>query len=199
MRCWKSLLSGLLLTLALMPARAEHEHLAQVTVLFFQHHIEQRQLMVDARVRIKLSTTQRDALEHDIPLYFITRFRLVEHSPLMGFIPWQRTVIEREVPVRLQRARLQGRWLLTNLRNGRQSEAETLEEALDILGTFSDIHLVDQAELHPGIDYRLRLRLQLDRNRLPAALWLESLTDPTWRLDSGWVEESVDQRKLWQR
>ncbi len=186
----------ILLWLATLPASAQTHG---VTLLFLQHYVEQDTLKVNTRLRVRLSPVMREALRHGMTLHFITRFQLVEQTRLMGLIPYQRTVTTLDQPVQLSLSPFDSRWRLYNRRTGRVVTTGTLREALEVLGTFSDTRLADMTELHPGIHYALRLRLRLDSARLPLPLWLQTLFDDRWRLDSGWIVEPVDERKLWQR
>lgn len=188
----------LLLMLAVLPAQAQ-QHLPNVTLIFLQHYVDQDALKVNARMRIKLSDDMIAAMRHGIPLYFSTRFQLIEQTRLMGILPHERTAASLTQTVQLAWSPFDRRWWLFNQRTRRVASTGTLQEALEILGTFSDTALADMAELHPGIRYVLRLRLQLDRTRLPPPLWLKTWLEPQWRLDSGWIVEPIDERKLWQR
>lgn len=177
-------------------ARTQHP---QVTLIFLQHYVEQEALKLNARMRIKLSDAMIAALRHGIPLDFDVHFELIERTRLMGLLPHARTVSTLDQTIRLAWSPFDRSWWLYNLRTRRFIRAGTLQEALEILGTFSDIPIARMSDLHPGVPYVLRIRLKLAQLRLPPPLWLKSLFEPQWQLDSGWILESIDERKLWQR
>jgi len=188
----------LLMMLIALPAQAQ-QHQPHLTLIFLQHYVDQEALKVDARIRIKLSDDMIAALRQGIPLYFSTQFQLVERSRLMGLLPLKRRVAALTQTVQLSWSPLDRRWWLLNQRSQRVVSADTLQDALEILGTFSDIALAPMHDLHPGVPYALQLRLRLLQTHLPPPLWLKTLFDSRWHLDSGWIVEPIDERKLWQR
>jgi len=204
MRCfakppdWRAILIVLLTGLT-APASAAAADAPQVTVLFLQHYVEDDTLKVDLRLRPRLSSAMIDALHHAIPLYFLTQLRLVEHTRLSGMIPMRRTVAEVRFPLRLDYLPEKRQWRLINLDSGWLRQYDLLEDALETLGTYTGIPLAPLARLYPGIRYTIEARFALQRSHLPAPLWLKSLGDTAWQLDSGWYRTDMDPRKLWQR
>ncbi len=172
---------------------------SQVTQLFLEHYIQNNTLSVHAKARITLSPAMVDALKHGVPLYFLSRIELREPILLFGLIPYQRTVTQHTTLAQLRFNPLNQRWHLINENKQRHLKTATLAEALEILGTFDHLSLIDTQHLHPGIPYRLAWRITLDRDKLPIPLWLTTLYDASWQLDSGWLIKPVDVRKLWQR
>ena len=182
-----------------VPAFAGTKASPKVTVLFLHHYIEDNQLKADLRLRPHLSEAMIEALHHAIPLYFQTQLRLVEHTRLSGLIPLHRTIAQRTFSLRLDYLPEKRQWRLINFDSGRVRLHALLGDALDTLGTYMGIPLSPLQPLHPGIHYTVDARFSLQRRRLPAPLWLKSLGDPAWQLDSGWYQTDVDARKLWQR
>lgn len=203
MRCckkrpeWLTLLLTVLLALTSQPLRAADA--PGVTVLFLHHYVEDETLVADLRLRPRLSPAMLDALTHAIPLFFETRLRLVEHTRLSGLIPLHRTISEIPFSLRLDYLPEKRQWRLLNTGSGRVRQYDLLDDALETLGTYTGIPLASMSQLHPGIAYTIEARFRLSRNRLPAPLWLRSLGDRSWQLDSGWYRTNVDPRKLWQR
>jgi len=191
----------LTLLLTLMPAAAHstHDDTATATILYLHHYVEEETLRADLRLRPHLSRAMLAALRHAITLHFLTRLRLVEHTRLSGLFPMHRIVAEARFSLRLDYLPEKRLWRLTNLNSGRVRHYGLLDEALDTLGTYTGIRLAPLAQLHPGIRYTIETRFMLQRSRLPAPLWLQSLGEAAWRLDSGWYRTDVDPRKLWQR
>ncbi len=204
MRCsprradWRIVLFVMLTSLAGM-AFAAADNPPRVTVLFLHHYVEDATLKADLRLRPHLSAAMIDALHHAIPLHFQTDLRLVEHTRLSGFIPLHRTAGAAHFALRLDYLPEKRQWRLINFDSGRVRRYDLLEDALETLGTYTGIPLAPLQQLHPGIHYTVEARFRLQRSRLPAPLWLKSLGDAAWQLDSGWYRTDVDPRKLWQR
>ncbi|SIN70630.1 protein of unknown function [Sulfurivirga caldicuralii] len=204
MRCckkrpeWLTLLLTVLLGFTPLPSSA-NDAAPSVTMLFLHHYVEDETVLADLRLRPRLSTAMLDALTHAIPLFFETRLRLVEHTRLSGLIPLQRTISETRFSLRLDYLPEKRQWRLLNIDSGRVRHDDLLDEALETLGTYTGIPVASMTQLHPGIAYTIEARFRLNRNRLPAPLWLKSLGDRNWQLDSGWYRTNVDPRKLWQR
>lgn len=201
---WRNISSLLtvLLLLALGASRsayAEQAKTPEVTLLFLQHYIQQDQLMVNAKARIKLSDEMINALQHGVALYFRSRIQLWEPSLFMGLLPYNRTISQHTTLARLRFNPMDEHWHLVNETKQRKVIANTLQEAMDILGTFTELPLANIHHLHPGIQYKLAWHIQLDRTKLPTPLWLTTLKNPQWHLSSDWLIKPVDPRKPWQR
>ena len=69
---------------------------------------------------------------------------------------------------------------------GRDSNYETLEQALKSAGDIRGLAVFNAEQLKPGLEYEGQVRLRLEAGGLPSALQLEALESDKWEVSSQW-------------
>ena len=196
----KLLLTGGLLYASLALPHADTRPTDRPDIHFdhIQIQRDKTMLVLDMGMTIHLSREMIDALKHAIPLYFQTTIQVKEDSAsIFGIIPNSRTLATHVIAVRLDWQHFEQRWRLINLKSGHVLTLNTLDEALNTLGTFEKFKLIDVREMIIGPPHAVEIRFQLDRNRLPIPLWLQSWLNPAWKLDSGRHTFYMNEDLLW--
>lgn len=154
-------------------------------------------LKIDSNSRINLNETVLQALKHEVPLHFTIQIQLTETNQLLG-VKYQRKRKEIDYTIKLEAFGLKQQYRLSNSRNGQVQTFQQLEAALDTLTTIKGFNIAELSELHPRQTYRLKMRIHLNRWKLPAPLLLETLFQPQWQLDSQWFETYLTAPQSWQ-
>lgn len=149
-------------------------------------HLDQ-QLLIDAQVEIQLPPRIIDALQHEIPLQFITRIKLNRRDQFFIF-PYNSELVGIDYVTELRYSRFYQRYTLHNLRNGNVQHFIHYKDALKTLGTLADFPLTNLNQMHSGLRYHIRLKLELSYWTLPAPLLTQALIHKEWRLSSPWFE-----------
>ncbi len=155
---------------------------------------QNQQLALNAVADFKLSKAIMSAIHHEIHIFFKTEILLLEEGRVLG------TQVDRvrqsiEYHTELYASGVNRRYVLHNHRNHKLQTFQTLEAALQTLGTLQALPIIDLSELHSGKTYRFKVRLFLDKWKLPAPLLIDALFEPYWQLDSGWVEREIKMPK----
>ncbi|MCF6345849.1 MAG: DUF4390 domain-containing protein [Thiomicrorhabdus sp.] len=151
---------------------------------------QNQQLALNATVDFTLSEAVLSAIEHDIPILFKTEIVLFEKSDLFGF-PIEKTQKKIEYYTELYAYGVNRYYVLYNHRNHKRQTFQTLESALQTLGTLQTLPIVNQSVLSSGKHYFLKIRISLDRWKLPPPLFINALLNPFWQLNSGWQEMKI--------
>lgn len=157
---------------------------------------QDHQLLLDSESHFHLSEELISALHHEVPLNFKTEIRLVEETKWLGFT-FKRTRQSIEYHTQLNAYGFNQRYVLYNNRNRKVQTFQTLESALQTLGTLQAFPVIPLSELHPDQSYRLKMKISLDPWKLPAPLVIESLYNSEWRLSSDWFEVTIHTPKSW--
>ena len=134
------------------------------------------QINVDAA--IELNSTLEQALEKAIVVYFVIKFSLIDTK-------WY--WVDDEVARSKLRIGLSYNALTRQYRLSHRSKSQgfdTLNEALQELGTQHHIPVEEKLKLDPTIEYSASLQVWLDASRLSKPFQLESLRSKEWNLSS---------------
>lgn len=188
---FRSALFSLLLGVACSVFATEPIRIMQVT-----DYQQDQMLLFDSQSQFHLPDSLVDAIHHEVALTFQTEIVLTEHQQIMG-VKYDRQRIRVQYHTLLQYSNFNNRYVLLNERNSNVESFSNLKKALTTLGTLAAFPVISLSELHPGQKYTLKLRIRLNRWRLPAPLVLNSLVDNDWQLDSGWFETTLYTPKSW--
>ncbi|GEM_PF-2379691 len=158
--------------------------------------IQDQTLMLNAKVDFKLPEQVVSAIHHDIPILFKTEMVLLEEKSLLG-IPFNRVRKSIEYRTELYAYGVNRYYVLYNHRNHKRQTFQTLEEALQTLGTLQALPVMSLVALHPEQTYLFKIRISLDKWRLPPPLLIDALLEPYWQLDSGWQSFQIHTPKSW--
>lgn len=134
---------------------------------------------VNASFTIHLPTAVEESLRRGVSLYFTTEFSLLQKR-------WywtDKNIASRSIRRKLSYSLLTRKYFLGG--EGLSQSFASLEEALSVLGSVRHWRVASpRAVSGPFQDYSARIRIQLDKSRLPRPLQISS-TD--WDMTSGWV------------
>lgn len=172
----------------------KHNH---ITILKVVDYRDDKALKIDSNSRISLNKTLLDAIDHDILLNFNIQMQLTESNRLFGF-PYQRVRKDIDYHVQLFAFGINRQFMLYNSRNNQLQTFKQLHKALETLATIKEFAIAELSEMHPRQNYTLKIRISLDRWKLPPPLMLDALFSNDWTLDSGWFETTLTAPQSWQ-
>ena len=143
--------------------------------------------VLDADVELVLNPTLEDALSKGINLYFLLELDVSRPGNWWWFDETIATPVRK---MRIYYHLLLRRYVVENGYVTRT--AETLGEALTLLGRVSDWQVIERGGLKTGRRYDARLRLRLDTERLPKPLSIGGVPGARWELDTPWYKWSFD-------
>ncbi|MDO9008470.1 MAG: DUF4390 domain-containing protein [Thiobacillus sp.] len=143
--------------------------------------------VLDADVDIALNPTLEDALSKGINLYFLLELEVSRPGNWWWF--------DEDIATPVRKLRIYYHLLLRRyvVENGYVTRtAETLSEALTLLGRVNDWQVIERGGLKTGRRYDARLRLRLDTDRLPKPLSIGGVPGAHWELGTPWYKWSFD-------
>ena len=144
--------------------------------------------VLDADVDVALNSTLEDALGKGINLYFLLELEMTRPGSWWWF--------DTDIAEPVRKLRIYYHLLLRRyvVENGYVTRtAETLDEALAMLGRVRDWQVVERGALKTGRRYDARLRLRLDTDRLPKPLSIGGVAGgDQWELATPWYKWSFD-------
>jgi len=142
--------------------------------------------VLDADIDIVLNPTLEDALGKGINLYFLVELELTHPRS------WW---LDEDIAEPVRKLRIYYHLLLRRyvVETGYTTRtAETLSEALALLGRINDWQVLERGALKAGRRYDGRLRLRLDTTQLPKPLSIGGVPGDKWELITPWHEWSFD-------
>lgn len=127
-----------------------------------------------------LSPKARQALQNGIPLYWQLNIRLMQ---LRRFW-WAKTLRHIRFNYRIQYLALLNLYRVQNLTTGEVENLSTLASALDVIAQLQKFPLIEQSRLPAGQQYRVEIKLDFVREKLPLPLRPSSYLDSQWYLSS---------------
>jgi len=168
----------------------------EIRILQVTDYQEDQQLLFDSQSQFNLPDPVIEAIHSEVGLTFETEIVFLEHQRFAG-IKYHRERMHVQYRTQLHYSSFSNHYTLINERNNKVQTFESLDRALETLGTLSAFPVLSLSELHPDQKYTLKLNIQLNHWRLPAPLVLNSLLDSDWQLNSGWFETTIYTPKSW--
>ena len=162
-----------------------------ISIYRLQPIIEQDTLYLNAQTRFKLPNRVKQAVLHEIPLNFVIQLEVRSRKSLLG-LDFSDTLYQLQFQTTLSYYNFNQKFILLNQRNKKVKLFDSLQQALETLGTFEHFAVMPVDQFTTTQPTEVRLRIYLDRWQLPAPLTLEALYLSDWSLDSGWVSRSID-------
>lgn len=170
-------------------APVDHSH-KPIYIYRLQPIIEQKMLYLNAQTRFQLPERVKQALLHEIPLTFVIQLEVLKEKKLLG-MDFSDTLYQLSYQTTLSYYSFNQKFILLNQRNKKVKLLNSLQHALETLGTFEHFAVMPIDQLTPYQSQKIRLRIYLDRWQLPSPLTLEALYDSDWKLDSGWGSQPI--------
>jgi hypothetical protein len=143
--------------------------------------------VLDAEVNVALNPTLEDALSKGINLYFLLELEVTRPGSWYWF--------DEDIADPVRKMRIYYHLLLRRyvVENGYVTRtAETLSDALAMLGRVNDWPVIDRGALKLGRRYDARLRLRLDKDQLPKPLTMGGGASDQWELATPWYKWSFE-------
>jgi len=151
-------------------------------------HLRAHVYRLNADIVCELSSAAVEALSAGVPLTVMVQTEVKRERPLLD-----ERISATETRFQLHKHTLSGRFLLTNMETGRTRNFDTIDELVENFGRLRDYPMVAQTLVPLGHRYRLRLRVSLDIESLPAVLRPLAYLNPGWRVNSGWHSWRLEQ------
>ena len=143
--------------------------------------------VLDADVDIVLNPTLEDALSKGINLYFVLELELTRPGSWYWF--------DEDIAEPVRKMRIYYHLLLRRyvVESGYVTRtAETLSDALALLGRVNDWQVLERGALKTGRRYDARVRVRLDTAQLPKPLTIGGVASDQWELTTPWHKWSFD-------
>lgn len=175
----KHFITTMLLLLVLTACNSTEQANAYFLVKYIEAEIDTQPMTVYAGLELKFSPAVEEALNKGvtIPIKAIARITRDERI--------DRIIVDHGNRWEIRYLPMSRHYLLTDLRSKEETTWPRLRHALASLKRIA-IEM-PPAELKPG-DYRLEVKIFLDRRRLPAPMRLPALVSSEWKLDTSWYQ-----------
>lgn len=140
---------------------------------------------LSAEFAVYLTPPLRDALNRGITLPFVVDFEVTRPRRFW----FGEEVVVAAHPVTLTYMPLTRQFRVTD--QASFHHADTLDDALKILGRVRDAVVASRGDLRKGVEYEAATRMRLDPNELPAAAQASALTTRDWVVKSDWYRWKV--------
>lgn len=145
-------------------------------------------LTVNGEIDLAIPPRVEEAVSKGIPLDIDIELRFYRTRSWLWADRLANWNLERQIRFHA----LSGQYLVIEKNRPETMESFTsLQQALRAMGTLSAVELELPLTPAPDTGYRLRVRVTLDIEALPAPLRPVAYTSLAWRLDSGWSTWSV--------
>ncbi len=181
-------LSLLILSLLAAPACAQERAAGsdddQAIVIGGIHAAERDgRIHINAQASFTFPPAVATALNKEEELVFVTEIQVLRERE---FLPAD-GVIDLSINRRLAFHALTRKYIVDDLTFSRHAVFDSLDEALEELGRYRDLAVVDKMLAVGSGATHMRMRLRLSRRHLPPLLRARSLVSPDWwRMSSDW-------------
>jgi hypothetical protein len=144
--------------------------------------IDEGMWVVDARSGLELSGEALRALENGVALTVQYQFKVTRQRK---FWP-DKVIAERTQNIQLQYLSLSRRYVVHNLNTDAQVSYATMFSALRQIGRMHDFSIMAAAEIDPGENHYISMRVVLNRENLPGPLQVLVFWRGDFSLESEW-------------
>lgn len=143
---------------------------------------------ISANMDLILSDDVRDAVNGGIGIPVVTEIKVYRKRQDNFF---DNKVAELVVAERLQYAAVQNRYTVESENSDIAGRFTSLESALNSLGKPRKYRIALPESAGPDAMYQAKIRVRLERRKLPAVLRLTALLKNSWRLNSRWFDFEI--------
>ncbi len=137
--------------------------------------------MLDADVEYVLSPAAKEAIESSIPLVWHLKIQLKQVRYFHD-----KTVINLNYDYKIRYRALLNNYSVTNLNSKSEKKYPSLSEALDSLSHIRELKVIPVSALKKNKLYEAGIKLEFDKEQLPAPLRPTAYFDSEWNLSSDW-------------
>ena len=149
--------------------------------------VEGGTLVLDARASFNLPAVLVTALNKGVHLFFVTEVQILEHR---RFLP-DKKIIDLRLPRQLRFHALTRKYIIDDISASKRTSFSSLGSALSALGAYEDVVLVKARFAAASQAAYMRMRISLQRSRLPLPLRLKSYFSLPWAMSSDWRQWSL--------
>lgn len=139
----------------------------------------------DAQADYQLPAALIAAMNRDTQLVFVTQIQVLGERRF-GFLP-SRKIARLQLRRRIGYHSLTRKYIVDDLTFARQAAFNALDDALDHLGRYRDISVIQKSLAAGSGATHVRIRVKLSRTDLPLPMQAQSLL-PDWWLYSDWYQ-----------
>jgi hypothetical protein len=143
---------------------------------------------ITMRLDYRFSPEVLEAIRSGVPMVLVMDIELFRTRKYW----WDKEIAELQQRFQLQYHALAEQYIVRNLNSGAQYTAPTLNTALYYMQDVENLPLIDQQLLESNEQYRVRARVSLEFDALPAPLKFSAYTSRDWWLGSQWYEWSLE-------
>lgn len=169
----------LILLLVLLPGLAQAKGFR---ILSAATHLQDRVHQLDSRIDFAFSDEAQKALQSGIPIIILLDIEVEEKRNWW----WNKTVATLQQGYLLLYHALSEKYIVNNLNSGAQHDYTSLGATLSALGRVNNLPLIDSSLLDKDDEYRVKLRVRLDIESLPAPMRPLAYISSDWQLASDW-------------
>ena len=143
---------------------------------------------LSASLIISLSGILEEAVQKGVALHFVLDFELGSKR-WYTFYLWNTNLVRYSQSYGLSFNALTRNYRLTY--GGLHQSFDNLQDALAVLGKVGRPRVIGHYHLKEGKRYIARLRMRLDKTRLPKPFQINAIGSSDWNLDSNWFSWEV--------
>lgn len=155
-----------------------------ISVEYATGNVNDNVYSVNARIAFNFDDEVLNALNHGVSLAINIYMRLLRKRDWL----WDKLMREDVLEFELQYHPLSNNYLVINTSTGQREQFQSLEEALNFLGSIKNYRLAHRDELEKENNYRGQIKAELNIESLPPPLQPTAYVSSQWQLESQWYE-----------
>ena len=144
--------------------------------------ITEEKILLDANVEFNLPLQLTTALHKGVELVFMADIQILRERGIW----FDEKIINIKIPRRLQFHALSRKYIVNDMGLTKRASFNSLDSAMDYLGKYSDIEIIQTSFAQSSVATYARMRIRLQRSRLPLPLRLKSYFSLFWSIESDW-------------
>ncbi len=155
-------------------------HASGITFKAVSLGVGEGMVLLDIAEEYELSENMLEALEHGVPLTFVTRVNMQRQGSWI----WNKDLVQLEIQKVLRYHPLSSQYRVDSLYTDTGQTYATRDAALRALGEIRDLPLIEESLLEQGKFYLVDVQTQHDIGALPLPLRPLAYVSPGWHLSS---------------
>ncbi len=141
------------------------------------------QYQLSADIDYQLSTRAKEALQNGVSLYWDLHINTLQHRDYF----MDKTLYTSNIRYRIQYHALLNMYRVRNENTKELFNFSTLTAALNSMSAIRDFQVMAKKDFQPDTQYKVAIKVTLDRDALPLPLRPIAYTNPQWYLSSDWT------------